>query len=77
MTVGAGQGRGRGVYVGFRRQKLGANEHTIRFGGGEPVALKLRGARWTVQEVRVVECLSGSRVVDVRAQASTVVLLML
>eukprot|EP01045_Picozoa_sp_COSAG04_P011432 COSAG04_NODE_736_length_10705_cov_17.817273_6_plen_242_part_00 len=34
-------GRGRGVYVSFTRKLIGDNEHTIRFDGGPPVALKL------------------------------------
>ena len=43
-------GRGPGSYVSFKRNRIGANEHTIAFDSGETVAVKLKKGKWTVRE---------------------------
>jgi hypothetical protein len=36
------------VVRGFKKNRLGANDHLLSFGGGEPEAVKLKDAAWRV-----------------------------
>ena len=42
------EGRGSGTYIGFCRNLVGPNEHTIAFDSGETAAVFLETAEWAI-----------------------------
>ena len=50
-----------GIYMGFEKNFIGANEHTIKFEGRDPINVKLKETQWSLATELVLSSLKRER----------------